>query len=417
MPVASLDRRTRSDADVHLVSPDELFTEQLPPLLDRHGHLAAAGIEALGAPPLAIEVGDRAWSLTRDGTTVGVREGIADGALVVTLHEQAFSDWAQLQRSFGGMMVAQELRFRDGDERDISVWDSLWLTLLEGWPVVDDELQFLDRDGGPLDLGRSFTPDDDPADIAHFLREAGYLHLRGWLDPDDMARISEEIDEAVPRYVEGDGRSWWAVMEDGTHRCVRLQQFLPHSPTTAAVLQSERWERLRRTLAADDELVQGRPGDHVIEALIKPPGVERGISDVGFHRDCHLGGHPYGCSGVDIGFAVTGSDESTGRLRVVAGSHRVAIPVSIALTDPYLPVVSVWTEPGDLTVHLSCTLHESTPPVTSERRVMYSPFKLAPRPGDVPPAPADPGLRDRLGKLLASEEAPSSKEAWADRAV
>ena len=412
----ALDRRTRSLADVVPLSSGQFLSDQVPALVARHGTLVAAGATALEAPPLAVEVGDRAWTFVPRDPTVDVVDGVADGALVITLDDNEFSAWAQLQRSLAGMAVMGDLRSRGGTDRDVAVWDSLWLALHEGWPVVDDELTFVDRDGSPLDLARSFTRDDDPADIAHFLREAGYLYLEQWLEPADMALVAEEMDAALPRYTEGDGRSWWAVMEDGSHRCVRMQQFLPHSPTMARVFRSDRWEQLRRTLAADDDLIQGRPGDHVVEALVKPPGVERGISDVSFHRDCHLGGHPYGCSGVDVGFAVTGSDTSTGRLQVVAGSHRVGIPALVAITDPYLPVVSVYTEPGDLTVHLSCTLHESTPPVTTERKVMYAPFKLAPRPGDVEPAP-DPGQRDRIGALLSSDDAPSSKEAWAGREV
>ena len=415
MPVG-LDRRTRSVADVRPLTVDKFTTDHLPPLVERHGHLVVAGVEALLAPPLAVESGGRAWSLTVVDDELVVRDGVVDGAIVVTLDRDQFSAWAHLQRSLAGLALAGELQVRGDTDRDVAVWDSLWLTLNEGWPVVDDGLAFVDVDGSALDLGRSFTRDDDPDAIAHFLREAGYLHLRHWLDPADMAAVADEMDEALPHYTEGDGRSWWAVMQDGTHRCVRMQQFLPHSPTMARVFQSDRWDQLRRTVQADDELVQGRPGDHVVEALVKPPGVERGISDVSFHRDCHLGGHPYGCSGVDIGFAVTGSDESTGRLQVVAGSHRVGIPAIVAMTDPYLPVVSVFTEPGDLTVHLSCTLHESTPPVTTPRKVMYAPFSLAPRAGDVP-AKADPVLRDRIGAMLSSEDAPSSKDAWADREV
>jgi hypothetical protein len=315
------------------------------------------------------------------------------------------------------MAVFGALDRRGGTDDDVSAWDALWLALLEGWPVIDDDLEFLDQNGDPLDLGQTFTRDDEPAEIAHFLREAGYLHLRGWLDPGDMAAIADEIDRALPHYTEDDGQSWWAELDDGTRRCVRLQRFLPHSPTTAKVLSSDRWQQLRTTLAATDELVQARPDDHVVEALVKPTGVVRGISDVNFHRDCHLGGHPYNCSGVDIGIAVTGSDETTGRLQVVAGSHRVAIPVHIALRDPYLPVVSVLTKPGDLTVHLSCTLHESTPPVSRERKVMYTPFKLAPRSEDATPVPADHVARGGLGAILAGDRAPSSKDAWADRSV
>ena len=401
-----LDRRTRNLAEVTPLTLDGLRHDVLPHLIARNGPLVAAAMTRLGVPPLSVEVDGDAVTLVVENATLAIRDGAAAGALHVVFDEAQLTQWGHLQRGLNGMAVFGELNRLVGTDDDVSAWDALWLALLEGWPVIDDDLQFLDRRGDPLDLGQSFTRDDDPAEIAHFLREAGYLHLRGWLDPVDMAAIADEIDRAVPCYTEDDGRSWWAELEDGTRRCVRLQQFLPHSPTTAKVLESERWEQLRTTLAAADELVQARPGEHVVEALVKPPGVVRGISDVNFHRDCHIGGHPYNCSGVDIGIAVTGSDETTGRLQVVAGSHRVAIPVHIALSDPYLPVVSVWTEPGDLTVHLSCTLHESTPPVTRARKVMYTPFKLAPRTEDAESAAHDPVARGRIGAIIAGDRAP-----------
>ncbi len=55
------------------------------------------------------------------------------------------------------------------------------------------------------------------------------------------------------------------------------------------------------------------------------------------------------------------------------------MPVEIAKTDPYLAVHALDAEPGDLTMHLSCTLHEATARRLEERRVMYTSFTLAPR--------------------------------------
>ena len=172
MPIA-LDRRTRRDADLRRVRMDEFLADDFPTLCARHGALVARGIAALDAPPLAIEIGGRSWSFSGDGTTLLATPGVRDGALVVTFDEEQFSDWVQNQRSFNAMLTARELRYR-GTLRDVSIWDSLWLALLEGWPVVHDTIGFLDRAGAPLDLSRAFTQDDDPADIAHFLREAGF---------------------------------------------------------------------------------------------------------------------------------------------------------------------------------------------------------------------------------------------------
>lgn len=377
----NLDRRTRRDEDRRPITPDQFFTDEFPRLADKHGHLVTAGMRTLGTPPLTVEIDGSAWTVAPEGSTLIARRGTGEGALTVTLTPEQFSDWAQNQITFNGFLVIRSLQFRNGSVADVSAWDSLWIALLEGWPVVDDSLTFLDRRGAPLDLATSFGPDDDPADIAHFLREAGYLHLRGWLDLADMTTISADMDRVRSSYVEGDGKSWWATLQDGSRHCVRLQEFVEHSPTTARVLSSATWERMRQIVAANDELAHVPVENRIIEALYKPIGVVSGPSDVSFHRDCHLGRHAYVCSRMTIGIALTSTAANNGSLRVIAGSHRVAMPVETAKAHPYLPVVALSTQAGDLTVHLSCTLHDSTPPVFAERRVMYTEIPLAPPAG------------------------------------
>lgn len=371
-----LDRRTRLDADRTTVTPGRFFSREFPVLAERHGSLVAEGIEALAAPPLAISVGDEAWTIARVGTTIRAEPGTAAGALHIALTPAQFSDLAQNQMTLNGFSTMRKLAIPSGDVCHASAWDSLWMTLLEGWPVTADGLAFVDRRANPLDLTTTFTPASDPADIAHFLREAGYLHLRGWLDAGDMARISAEMDAALPAYADGDGMSWWANLADGTRRCVRLQEFVGRSPTTAAILSGETWDGLRKLLAGDDDFARVPVEGRIIEALYKPVGVVSGPSDLSFHRDCHLGRHSYVCSRMTLGISITPSGGANGQLRVIAGSHRVAMPVEVAKSAPYLPVIGIETEPGDITVHLSCTLHASTPPVKAERRVLYTEIPL-----------------------------------------
>lgn len=392
----TLDRRTRRDGDTRLILPGAFFAQEFAGLAARHGRIAAQAVAALGAPPLTIEVDGQAWTIKRDGETMVARAGRVVGALIASLSAQQFSDWVQNQMTFNGFLVARALSFRDGNLVDVSVWDSIWTALLEGWAVVGAEPTFIDRYGAPLDLNRVFTPADDPENIRHFLAEVGYLHLRGWLDPADMAAISAEMDEALPLAVEGDGKSWWAELDDGSRRCVRLQDFAGRSPTTTRILASGPWADMISLIAGDDELVQGR----YVEALTKPVGVIAGPSDVSFHRDCHLGRHAYLCARRTVGIAITPTGAENGSLRVIAGSHRLAMPVEIAKTKPYLPVVAVHTRPGDLTVHLSCTLHDSTPPRKSERRVMYIEVPMAPLPGAVFAGPtAEETLRERVNAI------------------
>ena len=61
-----------------------------------------------------------------------------------------------------------------------------------------------------------------------------------------------------------------------------------------------------------------------------------------------------------------------------------------------LPRVALPANVGDVTIHCSCALHMSRPPVSRERRVVYTGFGLARRPGDVVEAvDRDAERRDR----------------------
>ena len=236
------------------------------------------------------------------------------------------------------------------------------------------DVDFRDRDGAPLDLHRAFGPEDDDADIAHFLAEAGFLHLRGWFDPEQMRAISADMDGARPTYTRDDGNSWWARTADGDDHCVRMLSFQEHSETTRTLLASDRYQRIGR-LTADDYRM--RESGNQIEALVKPIGVVEGISDVPWHKDCSLGMHSYRCCGLTVGISVTGADARSGQLRVVAGSHRALVQPAFVRSESDLPIVDLPTATGDVTVHCSCTLHMSQPPVERERRVAYTGFGLA----------------------------------------
>src|SRR4029077_9119782 len=124
-------------------------------------------------------------------------------------------------------------------------------------------------DGAPLDLHRSFSPDDDNADIVHFIAQAGFAHLRGWFDPDAMDRISADMERALPTYSRDDGRSWWAKTADGADRCVRMQYFHEHSDATGGLLEGAELARIGSL--TDDEYGPRRIGTR-IEALVKPIG-------------------------------------------------------------------------------------------------------------------------------------------------
>lgn len=372
----SVDLRTRVDGAGGSEEPAVLFGAALPAAFAAHAALLEPACRALVPAPLVVAVDDAAWTLVARDGRVAVCAG-AEGACRLRLTRQQLAELVADQVTPVGWHASGTLDVTGGALDQVVDWWLLLRGALDGLaPHTAGAVALVDADGAPLDLARRFRWGDPPPAMRDFLERAGYLHVAGVFTEGEMAAVSADMDRAAPGYRAGDGRSWWARTADGAERLVRMQAFDEVSPVVARLVRDDRLRAIG-DLTGDGHVWGAMPGNR-IEALVKPVGVVSGISDVPWHKDCALGRHTFDCCSLTVGISVTGADASSGQLRVVAGSHR-------ALTWPRgvrpgldLPAVDLPTRTGDLTVHLSCTLHMAQPPVVRERRVLYTSFRLPP---------------------------------------
>ncbi len=377
----SVDRRTRFEGDTVALDPRVFVDEELHARLDANGADAGRAAVRLGLAPLTFDIEGDELTLDIDGGCIVARRTRVDGSLVVALDRPAFADLMQDEVStFGAQMTGRVVLVR-GSLDGFVEWEPVLRCLLDGRPVYEPgAIALRDGVGNPLDLQRSFTLDDDAAEIGQFLAEAGFLHIQGVFSAAEMDAVSADLDDAVVAAERDDGGSWWACTEAGEWYAARILGFNQKSPALRELLHSDRIGALRTFTS--DEVTQRNPdvGDSA-EGLLKKTGVVEGISDVSWHKDCAMGGHSRRCCGLIVGISVTGAGRENGELGAVAGSHRVNV-AALGVDGLDLPRVPLPTRTGDITVHCSCTLHMSRPPVSAERRVVYTAFGLAPRPGD-----------------------------------
>ena len=369
MNAMSVDLRSRTSDVVVPVDAATFFDETLPALIEVLPHLPGPGATELDLRPLAIEVEGAAWTLRHADGRVTVGAGSEDAAAVWVLDAAGLTDLVHDVRTPMGFFTGGDLDLRRGRLEDTLDW---WVVLRS---LLDERAVHTTGDITVPDH-RTFAPEDDDAEMATFLHDAGYLHVAGLFTEAEMATVSADMDASADRYAPDDGNSWWARTADGQDRLVRMQRFQEHSSTTASLLGDARLARLG-DLTGDGHRIPAdfRAGNHV-EALVKPVGIVEGISDVPWHKDCSLGGHSYRCCSLTVGISVTGADATSGQLRVVAGSHRALIQPAFVRRRLDLPQRDLPTGTGDVTVHLSCTLHMSQPPVDRERRVLYTSMRL-----------------------------------------
>ena len=368
----AFDFRTRTADDIATADPDVFaatFLTEVPALLDTRGDLAGRALRAGGLSAFTTAIGDvvATWRRDPDGRLEVIEGDTGDGPRA-DLPADWFADIVMDQRSAVALMVAALPVMARGRIEHLIRWEKALRALVDGRPAYEPgNVTFVDRQGAPLDLGRSFSRDDDPAELRHFLAEAGFLVIRDVVGADDRDALGREMDAWFAAMSPDDERSWYARVGE-VQECVRVTNLrrdeldFPFEDRLAPVAE----------LAGSGHAYGGS------DLLRKPVGVTEGLSDLPWHRDCELGMHAYRCASLTVGLSLTPSGADNGQLGAIAGSHRVNVGL-LDVDRVDLPQVFLSTEPGDVTVHLSCTLHCATPPRHAERRVTYSSFRL---PGD-----------------------------------
>lgn len=373
----SVDVRTRLNKDQRALTRDEVFDVVLPDAVGVHGDLAARGVEYKQLPPLGFQVEGRGLTLHVVNGSLALGDGVDAAGVVAEMSSDALSDLVQDWQSTMGLAMTSRMQLTAGKIDEWIGWEPVLRALLDGRKVHETgDVDFVDLDGQPLDLDRSFTIDDDRQEVAHFLEQAGFLHLRGVFDESEMATIADDIDQWLARATPDDGESWWAVDDQGVSQAVRVLFFYEKSAALRTLVHDDRYQWIG-DLTGDGHVHKGGG-----EGLVKPLGIVRGLSDLPWHKDCGQGKHSYICNGLTCGISVTGADRTSGALGVIPGSHRANTMATGR--DPSLDLRPrmIETTTGDVTVHCSDTLHRAHPPVERPRKVVYSSFRLPLLPGD-----------------------------------
>jgi hypothetical protein len=335
----------------------------------------AAGNGAIAAPDLAgvgtfgFRVPDgAAYTYVPGPDTVEIWSTDAAADTLVELSREAFSDFANELRTCFGLLYAGMATVSRGDFEWFERWEPALRALYHGRPILD-----LRRDDS-VSLTASYGLDDDDRAMRQFLETHGFLHIRGVFSDDEIAGLRAEVERGVASATRDDGRSWWATQADGTEVCCRLI-YLGESSALVRGLGDD--PRLRRIAALGGEGLE--PEHDCLDGqsvVIKNPDVTAGLSDLPWHRDCGLGGHPVLCPSVAIGIQLDRACAETGQLHFVAGSHRGSSHPLRPGDESSRPVVAIDADAGDVTVHFGDVLHAAPPPTGDGpyRRAMYVTF-------------------------------------------
>ena len=332
-------------------------------LAEQHADLLADSLERLD--PLAVTVAGASATYRASGGRVVIEPGVADDAATAALVEpDAWSDWLHELHSNMGLVYGSMVEFDRGGFDGFAAWEPALRAVWCGRPARVPAPDSGSRADGP------FTLADDDAELSASLDENGFLHVAGVFTGEEIADLRVEADRLAAAARPDDSRSWWATTGEGEDVCCRLIYNEERSSVIAALIGDARLERIAALGEEPVRLAADRLDG--LSIVVKPPDVARGLADLPFHRDCGMGGHPIMCPAVNVGIQLDAASPESGCLRFAPGSHRSSQPPP-RLDDP--DIVTVETEPGDVTVHYGHVLHQAPPPEgDGGRRALYAFF-------------------------------------------
>jgi hypothetical protein len=195
--------------------------------------------------------------------------------------------------------------------------------------------------------------------MAHFLRVAGYLFVRGVFATDEIAAFAGEADELRGEARKGDKLSWWGKNAAGEAVLCRVTR-AAMKPRLATLRDDPRLVGLKDL--ADEPLVYRIGEGDGVAVIYKQPGMAEGLGDLPWHRDCGMGGHAVMCPTAIASVFLTEASPETGELAFLPASRHAAFNAHDPSCRGALPGAHFRVRPGDVTLHYGDTIHAAPPP-------------------------------------------------------
>lgn len=307
------------------------------------------------------ESGEAYTYSVRDGR-VELTPGSDGAATRVELSQASFDGLTRDLESSAGLIYGARARALQGDLMDFMQWEPALRWLYTGRPVYDaSAVDLRGLRGEALDPTRAFRLDDDREEMAHFLRTVGYVFVRNVLAPEEVDELLAEGEQLRRLAREGDQESWWGKRSDGTSVLCRVLRAgkLPkmrslHGDPRLWQLASLCDVPMHLPIAADEK--------DGVTLLWKQPGVEEGLGDLPWHRDCGLGGHASQCPTAVVSVFLGPNTPEAGELRFLPGSWQSSFPHQTPDSPAAPRGVAPPARPGDVTIHYGDGMHVAPPP-------------------------------------------------------
>lgn len=339
----------------------------VPALAGRSTRLPSAYAETL--KPFGIrerETGDAyTYRRSTEGDLIEIVPGDDQADTVIELSRESFLRLTEDLESAPGLVYGEEASRLRGDMMDFMQWEPALRWMFCDRPVYDaDHPDLRDQSGQSLDPTRSFTPDDDPYEMAEFLRTVGYLWVRNVLRPDEIEELRAESKRLHAAAREGDQESWWGKREDGSAVLCRVLR-AGKEPKMRSLHGDPRLERYADLCDVPMSHRQGPSDQDGVTVLWKQPGVAEGLGDLPWHRDCGMGGHASMCPTAVLSIFLGPNTKEAGQIRFLPGSWKSSFPFADGSETDGPQGVGPPAQPGDITFHYGDGLHVAPPP-TSE---------------------------------------------------
>ena len=288
--------------------------------------------------------------------------GDAEASTIIELAAEDFQLLTEDLESAAGLLYGERASRHRGDAMDFLQWEPAMRWMYVDRPVYDpDAVVLRDAAGRTLDPTRGFEPDDDPEEMAEFLRVVGYLWVRGVLAPEEVAELREEGERLAAAAREGDQESWWGRREDGSSVLCRVLR-AGKEPKMRSLHGDPRLERIAALTDVPMEHKQGPEDKDGVTLLWKHPDVSEGLGDLPWHRDCGMGGHASMCPTAVMSIFLGPNTPEAGQIRFLPGSWKSSFPFVEGDAANAPRGVAPPASPGDVTLHYGDGLHVAPPP-------------------------------------------------------